>query len=64
MSTWKRRDLQLLRAAVFVMWPVLGAAGLVLLAAAMTVVWLLIPFARVIGGEDGYVLTLFGKELK
>ena len=62
--TWKRRDLQLLRAAVFVMWPVLGAAGLVLLAAAMMAAWLLIPFARLVKDEDGYVLTLFGKELE
>ena len=46
------------------MWPVLGAAGLVLLAAAMMAAWLLIPFARLVKDEDGYVLTLFGKELK
>ena len=44
--TWKPRDRQLLKAAVFVLWPVLGAAGLALIAAAMLVTWPLIPFAR------------------
>ena len=62
--TLKPRDRQLFKAAVFVLWPVLGAAGLALIAAAMLVTWPLIPFARFVEDEKGVALTLFGGRVR
>ena len=62
--TLKPRDRQLIKAAVFVLWPVLGGAGLVLLTAAMLVAWPLIPFARFVEDEQGFALTLFGGRVR
>ena len=62
--SWKPRDRQLLKAAVFVLWPVLGAAGLVLLAAVMLVTWPLISFARLEEDEKGFALKLFGGRVR
>ena len=62
--TWKPRDRQLLKAAVFVLWPVLGGAGLVLLTLAMLVTWPLIPFARLEEDEKGFELKLFGGRVR
>lgn len=58
------RDRLLIRAAVFVLWPVLGAAGLVLMAAAMLVTWPLIPFARFVEDEKGFALKLFDRRVR
>lgn len=60
----KSRDRQLIKAAVFVLWPVLGAAGLALIAAAMLVTWPLIPFARFVEDEQGFALKLFDRRVK
>lgn len=62
--TIKPRDRLLLKAAAFILWPVLGAAGLVLLTAALSVAWLLIPFARFVEDEKGFALTLFGGRMR
>ena len=60
----KARDRQLVKGAAFILWPVLCAAGLVLLTAAMLVVWPLIPFARLVEDEKGFSLQLFGGRVR
>jgi hypothetical protein len=60
----KPRDRQLLKAAAFILWPVLGAAGLMLLTAAMVVAWPLIPLARLVEDEKGFALELFKRRVK